>query len=403
METFLFTSFPNISMEDALFQNNPWWEKEYKSGSIPRTKYLENAEYLLEKRDVIFITGLRRIGKSVFMKQIIEGLLKRKVPPEKILYVPCDGYSFKHNSLHDIIREYRKLKGLKYDEKFFVFFDEVASKTGFELELKDFYDNENMKIFACSSSASIMKEKGGYLTGRMRKIEMLPLDFPEYLEFRSLKPLKSEAYLMEKHFEDYLRDGGIPEYVLSHDPEYLNSLIETIIVKDMMAKHGLHDYKTLNELFLLLCERTGKKITYNRIAGILGISFETAKKYISFFEENFLFYTVEKMGKLNERLKAPKKIYIGDIGLRNAAMDFRDKGALYENLVFLSIKEKKPSYYEEKGIEIDFIYDKTALECKYGREGGMDLTNSSQERIKMKLKDKGFRIEEASGYRFFNV
>ncbi|WP_457643329.1 DUF4143 domain-containing protein, partial [Persephonella sp.] len=78
---------------------------------------------------------------------------------------------------------------------------------------------------------------------------------------------------------------------------------------------------------------------------------------------------IERCGKLNERLKSPKKIYAGDVGIRNIITGFRDLGAVFENLVFLKIKNKNPCYVLQDGIEIDFLTeDKTLIEVKYGRE-----------------------------------
>ena len=74
-------------------------------------------------------------------------------------------------------------------------------------------------------------------------------------------------------------------------------------------------------------------------------------------------------GKLNKRLKSPKKIYAGDVGIKNVITGFRDVGAVFENLVFLKIKNKNPCYVLQDGIEIYFLTeDKTLLEVKYERE-----------------------------------
>ena len=87
---------------------------------------------------------------------------------------------------------------------------------------------------------------------------------------------------------------------------------------------------------------------------------------MSYFEDTYLIYTIEKYGKLNERIKNPKKIYSGDIGLKNIVTGFRDKGAIFENLIFLNIKHLNPSYLYEDGIELDFMTeDKVLVEAKY--------------------------------------
>jgi hypothetical protein len=52
-------------MRDALFQYNPWWEDEYHLDAIiPRVKYIELLKQRVENEQIIFLTGLRRVGKT---------------------------------------------------------------------------------------------------------------------------------------------------------------------------------------------------------------------------------------------------------------------------------------------------------------------------------------------------
>ena len=87
----------------------------------------------------------------------------------------------------------------------------------------------------------------------------------------------------------------------------------------------------------------------------------------------------------NERIASPKKLYIGDVGIKNLVTGFRDLGASYENLVFLKIKNNSPSYYLKDLIEIDFIFKDTLIEAKYG----LNL-NEKQRKLfeKVKIKNK---------------
>jgi hypothetical protein len=78
---------------------------------------------------------------------------------------------------------------------------------------------------------------------------------------------------------------------------------------------------------------------------------------------------VQRAGKTNERLLSAKKIYASDLGIRTLFTGLRDKGSLFENYVYLKIKDKNPSYIYEKGNEIDFLTnDKTLIEVKYNSE-----------------------------------
>jgi len=357
-------------MKELMYEMNPWWEDSLKSSGIFREKYLEIFEKNLSNKDIIFITGLRRVGKSTLLKQFIFRLIKEKnINPKRIIYLSLDAYLFKDNSIHELIREFRKFHKIKIDEKIYLFFNEVVYKKDFNQELKNLYDAGNVKIFASSSSASLLNDKKAFLTGRTRTIEIDPLDFQEFLLFRNYSVKKSEKYMLEKHFEEYMEYGGMPEYVLTKDPNYITNLVDSIIYKDIIALHNLKNSSVIKDLFKLLCERVGKQVSYNKIANILGIHKDSVKDYITYFIDSYLFYLIEKDARsLNERIKDNKKIYCADIGIKNVTAGFRDLGAIYENLVFLKIKKEQPHYVKRNGIEIDFKIKGTIIEAKYKRE-----------------------------------
>jgi predicted AAA+ superfamily ATPase len=234
--------------------------------------------------------------------------------------------------------------------------------------LKTLYDNENVKIYVSSSSATIWRDKNALLTGRTKIVEVLPLDFYEYLAFKKLSAKKSEEYLTEKHFEEFMMKGGIPEFILTDDFEYLDNLVDAIIYKDIAFYHGVKDITSLKEFFRLLMERAGKQSSLTKISKVMGISSETAKRYFEYFQNTYLIYAIERCGKLNERIRAPKKVYAADLGIKNMITGFRDKGAIFENLVYFLIKEHSPCYIYKNGIELEFHYGNTLLEVKYKRE-----------------------------------
>jgi len=357
-------------MNELFYEFNPWWEEKYKLMGIKREKYLSFLERNLNNNDIILLTGLRRVGKSTLLKQLIFSLINdHHINVKKILYLSLDSFSFKDKSIFDLVREFRKINNLKINEKIYLFFDEVTYKDSFKEELKNLYDLGNTKIFATSSSANKLIDKKALLTGRSRVLEVKPLDFQEFLLFKNYAPKKSEKYLLEKYFEEYMEYGGMPEYVLTKDPEYIINLTKNIIYKDIIAKYNLRDNDAIENLFRLLCERVGKPISYNKLSNILGISKNSVKNYIDYFKETYLFYIIEKDARsLNERIVDNKKIYCADIGIKNVVTGFRDLVSIYENLVFLKIKENNPRFVRENNIEIDFKYKDTLIEAKYNQE-----------------------------------
>jgi predicted AAA+ superfamily ATPase len=269
-------------------------------------------------------------------------------------------------SFDEIVTVYRKMHKLSSIEKVYLFFDEVTARIDYQLALKNFYDTENVKIYASSSSVSLLRDKNAYLTGRQRVIEVMPLRFDEYLQFKQIHISKADGYLVESYFEQYMNDGGMPEYVLTGDMSYLQNLIDNILYKDIIAYHHIRNETIVKDFYKLLMERSGKQMSLNKMAKILDIGVDTVRRYLGYFEDTYLIYSVTKYGKLNERIKNPKKIYAGDVGLKNVVTGFRDKGAIFENLLFLLLKPCRPSYVYEEGIEIDFITENGILiEAKY--------------------------------------
>jgi predicted AAA+ superfamily ATPase len=381
-------------METILYKSNPWWEENFSFNGYERESYLSELQQVLPNRDIVFLTGLRRVGKSSLMKNFIAQLIQdHNVDPKEIFYISLDLYVLDAYSIGEIVNEYRKIHKLSSAQKFYLFLDEVTSKNAYQQELKNFYDLENMKIFASSSSASLLKDTNAYLTGRQRTIEVMPLSFEEYLQFKEIRIKKADAHLYESYFEEYMQDGGMPEYVLTGDVNYLQNLIENIISKDIIAHYNIRNGQVVKDFYKLLMERSGKLLTFNKIANILEISVDSAKRYFHYFEETYLIYSMTKHGKLNEQLKSAKKVYASDVGLRNVVTGYRDKGAIFENLIYLKIKDRNPSYLYVDGIEIDFITeDGLLIEAKYN-----SVLNVKQQKLFDKFQTKEKRVVNGVG------
>ena len=178
-----------------------------------------------------------------------------------------------------------------------------------------------------------------------------------------------DKHLLERHFEDFMMCGGIPEFVLYQERSYLQNLVEDILYKDIIAHNNIKHHSVIKDFFLLLMERSGKQFSINKIANILKITPDTAKRYLDLFAETYLVSMVSRYGKTNKMLLSPKKIYCADIGIRSHYTGFRDLGSLFENYMYLQIKNNDVRYVYENSIELDFLVNKqTLIEVKYGRE-----------------------------------
>lgn len=355
-------------MNQILYRYNPWWENEWDSGDlISRDSILSQLKSQLSAKDIVFLTGLRRIGKTSSIKLFIKFLIEEKeIDPRKIFYISLDDYLLSKKSIVELVEEYRKVHKLSFSVKIYLFLDEVAYQTDFEQQLKNLYDSHNVKIYASSSQSSILKSKKAFITGRNKIIEVLPLNFQEYLLFNKIKIANQDRHLIEKYFEEFLQTGGIPEYVLRNDIEYIKELVDDIILKDISALHNIKDTQLLKDLFLLLMERCGKVFSINKLANIIKISPDTVRRHLEHFNNTYLVHLLPRYGTTNERILSAKKIYSCDLGIKTIFTGFRDKGSLFENYIYLLLKNSSPSYVYKDGIEIDFITrDKILIEAKY--------------------------------------
>lgn len=359
-------------MDKELYRYNPWWEGYTEALDKLHSRPLHDQQLLqqLQNKQVVLLTGLRRVGKTSLMKRCIRHLMADKqVSPENILYVSMDDYLLKDETILSITEHFRKMHKHSVKDQIYLFLDEITHVSDYDQQLKNLYDQGGVKIFASSSSASLLRSKQAYLTGRNITFEILPLDFDEYLQFKQIRLDKADGHLNDTYFRDYLICGGIPEYVLTGDDAYIRELMDNIIYKDIAAIHGIRQVQLLKDYFLLLMERSGKTMSINKVAKILGISNDTSRRFFDLFCDTFIVYPVTKYGKLNEQMVAPKKIYCCDTGIRNYYTGVRDWGAMFENYCFLRLKHLQLKYLNQDATELDFVTErKWLIECKYHEE-----------------------------------
>lgn len=365
-------------MEQILAIFNPWWESAFKAEGIRREEYLDLLDRKQKTKDIVFITGLRRVGKTTLVRQYVERLIDDGEDPRKILYLSMDHPSLVKESILDVLDAYRRSHDLRHNDRFTVLIDEIHLRAGFEQELKTVYDLGHVKVFATGSSSLFMVERGSFLTGRQTFIEVFPFTFPEYLDMMGLRVKRSDAHLMVKRAEDYVRMGGLPEYLKTGDPGYLTTLISSVLYKDIATRRGVRNVQALRELLLIVTQSTGSKLSPRRIGRILGVSHETVREHLSAFEEANLIHTLRLKGKMSESMAAPKKVYASDTGIVHVLSPTVNLGSLVENCVFNTLRRRVDdiAYGQAGGREVDFVLPRACYEVKYSdKVSGEDVSH----------------------------
>jgi uncharacterized protein len=135
---------------------------------------------------------------------------------------------------------------------------------------------------------------------------------------------------LESYFEEYLQTGGIPQYVLYKQREYLQNLVDDIIYKDIIAYHHIRNPQVLKGLFKILMGNVGSTISIYKISNTLKISSETTSRYLQYMKDTFLIYLIPRFGNSNQKLSSPQKVYEGDMGIRNLFTGFIREDRIFE-------------------------------------------------------------------------
>lgn len=373
-------------MTDILNLLNPWWYNKKFDTGIQRDIYKKKLVKSLSHNRAVLLVGSRRVGKTTLFYQTIDLLLKKKVPPTHIFYILADHPQISTYKIMDLVENLRKQFTLNRKAKIYLFLDEVQYIKNWEQEVKALIDTENIKIFLSGSASAILLIKSPYLTGRIEKIEVKPLNFNEFLVFKKANIAHTESYKLEKYTNDYLKIGGYPEYVLNQDPSYFADLTNNILYKDIVNLYQLKNPDLLKDLFLLLSDRVGHQTTYSKLASVLNLKSDTVKEYIYYLKNTFLLDELPRFSTSRAaRIYGPKKFYLNDNGMLFHLLGKLSYGSAFEQTLFSHLKSQFTNVFfqYENNKEIDFITKGENLqmfEAKY------KFDNEFEKKIPMYLK-----------------
>lgn len=334
------------------------------------------------------ISGIRRCGKSTLMQQMRDYNYERNY---SINFDDNRLFGFEIDDFEKLHEAFLELFG---EENTF-YFDEIQTVKGWETYVRRLYEEGKKVIITGSNATMLSKEMGTQLTGRNVRSELFPFSFSEFLKWNEVDtdPLdfhsSTKKVKLKKLFKKYLEKGGFPEYIQTENEQFLKSLYDDIFFRDVVARYQIRKEKLLKELLHYLISNISKEISYNSLRKMLGLgNAVTVKEYISYFEESYLLFTINKFDySLRKQLINPKKIYVIDTGLANSiSFQFSENiGRQLENLVFLELRRK--------GYEI--FFHKGAFECNFVLRVKNKITEVIQ--VSYSLEDPQTRDREIRG------
>lgn len=290
------------------------------------------------------ITGIRRCGKSTLLLQ----LLRRDY--QNAIYLNFDDIRLSGFETADFTRLHKEIERREIRV---LFFDEVQVIENWEKFINQLL-REGYKVFITGSNASMFSvELGTHLTGRHLSMELFPFSYSEFIRFKKLNNDENAVI-------DYLKTGGIPEYVKSDVSYVLNALVDDILMRDIAIRHSVRDVNSLRQLTAYLITNIGNLVSANKLSGMFDIkSPATFLEYFSFLKDAYLLDFIPMFShSLKIQARNPKKVYVTDMGLytENALSTSDNMGRRLENLVFLHLRRryKHIFYYKDRG-ECDFI------------------------------------------------
>ena len=342
---------------------------------VQRKEYLDQLINWRDEQVIKVVTGIRRCGKSTLLLQFQQWLKENGVTDEQIVSVNFE--ELEYEELLDYKKLYQYLKErLVSGKTTYIFLDEIQKVSCFEKVVDSLYVKPNVDLYITGSNAYMLSgDLATLLTGRYVEIKMLPLSFGEFLSMTGLEP--------EQGFPEYLRSGGMPYIATMNRTDekvstYLEGIYNTVIVKDIEdrqarkesdpSKRKITDIALLKTIAKYLASVIGNPVSVRSITDYLisngrKISPNTVNDYVEALTESFIFYPAERFDIVGKQLlKANRKMYIVDLGLRNHILPRRsyDLGFSLENMVYFELLRRgyKVTIGRVGNTEVDFVAEK---------------------------------------------
>lgn len=345
---------------------------------VQRKEYLDQLINWKDEQVIKVVTGIRHCGKSTLLMQFQQWLKENGVTQEQIVSVNFEELEYEdlleYKKLHQYLKECLVSGKITY-----IFLDEIQKVPSFEKVVDSLYVKPNVDLYITGSNAyMLLGDLATLLTGRYVEIKMLPLSLREFLSMTGLEP--------EQGFPEYLRNGGMP-YIAAMNrtnekvSTYLEGIYNTVIVKDIEdrqarkemdpSKRKITDIALLKTIAKYLASVVGNPVSVRSITDYLisngrKISPNTVGDYVEALTESFIFYPAERFDIVGKQLlKANRKMYIVDLGLRNHILPRKnyDLGFSLENLVYFELLRRgyKVTIGKVGNTEVDFVAEKQGV------------------------------------------
>jgi uncharacterized protein len=347
------------------------WDGQSFNVGFERKEYLDRITGFIGNKLIKVLVGQRRVGKSYILRQIINFLISGKgINPHNIFYLNKEFTAFDEikssGDLEKLFNFY--VNNLEVHGKIYIFLDEIQNILDWEVFVNSYSQDftRDYEIFITGSNSNLLSgDLATLLSGRYVEFEIFPFSYIETAAFKNQDIGKDS-------FSEYLQTGGLPEmFELSKEDyqrNYIESLKNTIILRDIAERHNIKDLILLEDIFKFLTVNIGNLSSFSSIINYFKskqkkTNYETLSSYVGFLQDTFIIHQAERYNLRGKQILGGEyKYYLNDLAFKNILWGFfpSDTGYNLENYVFVQLR--RMGFHVMIGVlndlEIDFVAQK---------------------------------------------
>jgi len=348
---------------------------EFQKSGIP-DMFDRELNVPIDIESVVTIVGLRRVGKTYYLYQVIKNLLKKGVERQRIFYINFEDERLENITSRDlskIVEIYYKMNPAVKNGYFF--FDEIQNVPSWERFVRRLAEKKGFRIFLTGSSSKLLsKEIATALRGRTISFNLLPLSFREFVGAKGIdttEPLtEMERGMIKMCLDEFVKYGGFPE-LLGYDKNVklrmLKEYLDLIIYRDLIERYGIEKVAALKFMIRLLVRNFSRELSVRKLYNFLkssniSLSKNKVYEYFSYLEDMNFIFLIRRYGRGKEVERSIPKIYLCDVGFATL-QGVQDIGRRMENIVGLELLRRKE--YFEPMIEIYYWKDTSGREVDF--------------------------------------
>ena len=353
-----------MQAKEALVLLNQWWvtdkvdpvlKKEFK-----RVQYKKLRQLVSEPRGVVIVYGLRRVGKSTLIYQVIDEMLQTE-KPDRVVYF---SYDFSLGEIVEVLNAYQSLTNVDWKhEKVTVFLDEIQKNAHWSSEIKILYDLFPRLKFVVTGSASLQLEREAAieLAGRFYTLEIPVLSIAEYYSIKTGRPNNNVELIKQdlKNLLDEYMLKPFPELVNVSNRQSISEYIRETVTAKVVALDIAEEFKKVDiQLILALLDyflsEPGIILNVDKISQNFGKRKVEVDRHIGILEYSKLIRILKnyRPSMLSESRKL-RKVYPYDISLSLANFPSIEYGRIIETKALTALGATR--YWREGNKEVDCI------------------------------------------------